>query len=113
MLGTSRPQPSARRYIQSAYGEATLPILGGKWAWPGARLLEVVFSERYDNYSDFGDAAKPKVAVRFKPIDDLTLRATMRKVLSLRPSANSSERLLMAFKASMTRSLTPRIKRMW
>jgi iron complex outermembrane recepter protein len=70
------PQPSARRYIQSAYGEVTLPILGGKWAWPGARLLEVVFSERYDNYSDFGDAAKPKVAVRFKPIDDLTLRAT-------------------------------------
>jgi iron complex outermembrane recepter protein len=70
------PQVSARRYVQSAYGEVTLPILGGKWSWPGARLLEVVFSERYDNYSDFGDAAKPKVAVRFKPTNDLTLRAT-------------------------------------
>ncbi len=70
------PQVSAQRYVQSAYGEVTLPILGGKWSWPGARLLEVVFSERYDNYSDFGSAAKPKVAVRFKPTNDLTLRAT-------------------------------------
>ena len=70
------PQPSARRYVKSAYGEVTLPILGGKWSWPGARLLEVVFSERYDSYSDFGDAAKPKVAIRYKPIEDLTLRAT-------------------------------------
>jgi iron complex outermembrane recepter protein len=69
-------QLSGRRYVKSAYGEATLPILGGKWSWPGARLLEVVFSERYDSYSDFGDAAKPKIAIRYKPLDDLTLRAT-------------------------------------
>jgi len=69
-------QISARRYVQSAYGEATLPILGGKWSWPGARVLELVFSERYDNYSDFGSAAKPKFALRYKPVDDLTLRAS-------------------------------------
>src|SRR5580700_665497 len=35
-----------------------------------------VFSERDDDYSDFGNAAKPKIAVRYKPINDLTLRAT-------------------------------------
>jgi iron complex outermembrane recepter protein len=70
------PQSSARRYVNSLYGEVTLPILGGKWSWPGARLLEVVFSERYDDFSDFGRAAKPKVAVRYKPIEDLTLRGT-------------------------------------
>src|SRR5262249_54217123 len=67
---------NGRRYVQSAYGEATLPILGGKWSWPGARLLEVVFSERFDHYADFGNAAKPKVAVRYKPFDDLTLRGS-------------------------------------
>ena len=70
------PQPSARRYVQSAYWEVTLPILGNKWSWPGARLLELVYSERFDHFSDFGDAAKPKFAIRYKPIDDLTLRAT-------------------------------------
>jgi iron complex outermembrane recepter protein len=67
---------SANRYIRSAYGEFTIPILGDKWSWPGARALEIAFSERYDDYSDFGDAAKPKIAVRYKPFDDLTFRAT-------------------------------------
>ncbi len=72
----SGPQLSARRYIRSAYGQIDLPLLGGKWSWPGARALEIIFSERYDDYSDFGSAAKPKVAIRYKPIDDLTFRAT-------------------------------------
>jgi iron complex outermembrane receptor protein len=38
--------------------------------------LEVVLQERYDQYSDFGSAAKPKFLLRYKPLDDLTLRAT-------------------------------------
>ncbi|HEY0793944.1 MAG TPA: TonB-dependent receptor [Chthoniobacterales bacterium] len=67
---------SARRYIKSAYGELDFPILGDKWSWPGARALDVVFSYRYDDYSTFGEAAKPKVALRYKPFDDLTFRAT-------------------------------------
>jgi len=67
---------SARRYIKSLYGEVDLPLAGEKWSWPGLRNLDVVFSERYDNYSDFGDAEKPKIAVRYKPFDDLTFRGT-------------------------------------
>lgn len=64
------------RYIKSAFGEITIPILGGKWSWPGARLLEIVISERYDDYSDFGEAAKPKFSLRYKPFEDLTIRAS-------------------------------------
>ena len=67
---------SARRNIWSIYGELDIPLLGNKWSWPGARSLEVVLSERQDYYSDFGSAAKPKVAVLYKPIDDLVLRGT-------------------------------------
>jgi iron complex outermembrane receptor protein len=67
---------SARRYIKSLYGEVDLPLAGEKWSWPGLRNLDVVFSERYDNYSDFGSAEKPKLAVRYKPFDDLTFRGT-------------------------------------
>jgi len=33
-------------------------------------------AERYDDYSDFGSAAKPKFGFLYKPLDDLTLRAT-------------------------------------
>lgn len=65
-----------KRYVRSAYGELTIPILGGQWSWPGARVLEVVLAERYDDYSDFGSAAKPKISIRYKPFDDLTFRAS-------------------------------------
>lgn len=78
IVGSGGPQSttSARRNVQSAYAELTIPILGNQWSFPGARLLEVVLQERYDQYSDFGSAAKPKVLLRYKPLDDLTLRAT-------------------------------------
>ena len=65
-----------RRAVTSAYGQVTIPILGGKWSWPGARLLEAGIDWRYDRYSDFGEVAKPKFALRYKPFDDLTFRVT-------------------------------------
>ncbi len=69
-------QISGRRYVQSMYGELDLPIFGGQWSWPGMRKLDFQFSERVDAYSDFGDAAKPTVALEYKPFNDLTFRAT-------------------------------------
>ena len=67
---------SARRYIRSAYGELDIPLVGEKWSWPGLRNVDIVFSERDDDYSDFGNAAKPKFAIRYKPFEDLTFRGT-------------------------------------
>jgi iron complex outermembrane receptor protein len=67
---------AGKRYVESAYGELTIPILGGSWSWPGARVLEVVLAERVDKYSDFGSAWKPKISLRYKPFNDLTFRAT-------------------------------------
>jgi iron complex outermembrane receptor protein len=63
-------------YVKSAYGQLIIPIFGGQWAWPGMRLLEVDLSDRYDDYSSFGEAYKPKISIRYKPFDDLTLRAS-------------------------------------
>ena len=63
-------------YVKSIYGQIIIPILGGQWSWPGARVLEVDLSERYDDYSSFGSAAKPKFSLRYKPFDDLTLRVS-------------------------------------
>jgi iron complex outermembrane recepter protein len=67
---------SGKDYDRAAYGELTIPLLGGKWSFPGARVLEFVLAERYDDYSSFGEAWKPKFSVRYKPFDDLTLRAS-------------------------------------
>jgi iron complex outermembrane recepter protein len=67
---------TARRYIKSAYGELDIPLIGEKWSWPGLRNVDIVFSERDDDYSDFGNAAKPKIAIRYKPFEDLTFRGS-------------------------------------
>jgi iron complex outermembrane receptor protein len=67
---------NARRYIWSIFGETDIPIIGNQWSWPGLRDIDIALSERQDYYSDFGSAAKPKIAVRYKPFNDLTFRAT-------------------------------------
>jgi iron complex outermembrane receptor protein len=67
---------NARRYVRSGYAQVSIPIFGEKWSWPGMRALEVVLSERYDDYSLFNSAAKPQIAVMYKPFDDLTFRGT-------------------------------------
>jgi iron complex outermembrane receptor protein len=67
---------SARRWVQSIYGELSIPIFGDRWSWPGMRDLEVILDERLDNYSQFGSSAKPKVAILYKPIDDIAIRLT-------------------------------------
>jgi len=74
-VGTQQ-NSQGKDYVKSIYGQIIIPILGGQWSWPGARVLEVDISERYDDYSSFGSAAKPKFSVRYKPFDDLTLRAS-------------------------------------
>ena len=38
-------------------------------------LAEVQVAGRYENYSDFGETTKPKVAVKLQPIDGLLFRA--------------------------------------
>jgi iron complex outermembrane recepter protein len=74
-FGTSL-NSQGKDYVKSVYGQIIIPILGEKWSWPGARALELDISERYDDYSTFGSAAKPKFAIRYKPFDDLTFRAS-------------------------------------
>jgi iron complex outermembrane recepter protein len=67
---------NARRYVRSGYIQGSIPIFGEKWSWPGMRELQVVLSERYDDYSLFNSAAKPQIAILYKPFDDLTFRGT-------------------------------------
>jgi hypothetical protein len=75
---------SARRYIKSAYGEVDLPLAGEKWSWPGLRNIDVVFSERYDNYSDFGGTEKPKIAVRYKPFEFAWITERRSRIVRIR-----------------------------
>jgi iron complex outermembrane receptor protein len=67
---------NARRYIWSIFGEIDVPLLGNQWSWPGLRSLQLTISDRQDYYSDFGSAAKPKFALLYKPINDVTIQAS-------------------------------------
>jgi len=74
--GLGGANANGQRWVQSGYYELAVPILGDKWSFPGARLFEVVVAQRYDEYSDFGSAAKPKFSFRYKPLDDFTVRGS-------------------------------------
>jgi iron complex outermembrane recepter protein len=69
-------QTNGRSYVKSIYSEIDIPLAGERWSWPGLRAFDLMISERYDDYSRFGSAAKPKFAIRYKPFEDLTFRAT-------------------------------------
>jgi hypothetical protein len=64
---------NGQRWVRSGYYELTVSILGDKWSFLGARLFEVVVAQRYDEYSGFGSAAKPKFSFRYKPLNDFTI----------------------------------------
>ena len=75
--GSTNFQPTrGSRDVWSIFEEIRVPITGPTWNFPGAYSLEVGFAEREEWYSDFGDTQRPKVDVRWQPIDQsLTLRA--------------------------------------
>jgi hypothetical protein len=36
---------SSARWVQSMYGELSIPIFGDRWSWPGLRSLQVILDE--------------------------------------------------------------------
>jgi len=59
-----------QREVTSAYFEFMMPVLDN---------LEVNLAGRYDDYSDFGDTVNPQISVRYNPIEELLIRASVGK----------------------------------
>lgn len=59
--------------VNEAYLELNLPLLKGL---PMARQLGIDLATRYSYYSSFGGTDNSKFGVRWKPMDDLLIRAT-------------------------------------
>lgn len=57
----------ADRFQWGAFAEFHIPL---------SDRVELQLAGRYDDYDDFGDTFNPKVALTFRPIDDLILRAS-------------------------------------
>jgi len=63
--------------VKEAYAELLIPVLKDL---PFVHSLNIDLGDRYSKYSNFGSTNNWKVAVEFKPIEDLLLRATVAKV---------------------------------
>ncbi len=67
IFGTESVSASAEREQYAAYVEFSIPV---------SDSLELQFAGRYDDYSDFGNTTNPKIAFRWAPSDEITVRAS-------------------------------------
>ena len=77
-IGTGCVSPISGGYnVKEAYAEVLIPILKDV---PFANALNLTLGDRYSKYSNFGSTNNTKVAVEWRPIEDLLLRGTVSKV---------------------------------
>jgi len=67
---------SSDRNVVSAYAELLVPLFGAHNRKPLFHSLELSAAGRYEKFSDFGDATKPKVSLAWRPHQRLLLRAS-------------------------------------
>ncbi|PQA87189.1 TonB-dependent receptor [Hyphococcus luteus] len=66
----------ADRTVHALFGEIFIPLVGEENAVPGMRRLEINASGRFEDYSDFGSTATPKLGVLWAPTPSLRLRGS-------------------------------------
>jgi outer membrane receptor protein involved in Fe transport len=77
LIGTSTsPDTKGHRSVGSAYAELAVPVISPDMNIPLVRNVEMQLAGRYEDYSDVGDVAKPKVAVAWDLVDGLRLRGS-------------------------------------
>jgi iron complex outermembrane receptor protein len=71
--------------VKEAYAELLVPVLKDV---PFVHSLNIDIGDRYSKYSEFGSTNNWKVAVEYRPIEDLLLRATVSKVFRVPTPTN-------------------------
>ena len=64
------------RTVWSGYAELLIPFTSPEKDIPGLHTLELSLAGRYEKFSDFGDAAKPKAGLAWRPTDWLLFRGS-------------------------------------
>lgn len=63
-----------KRVVKAVYGELAIPVFDAGGSFPGSLSLSA--AGRYEDYSDVGDTANPKLGARWEPLPGLALRAS-------------------------------------
>ena len=71
--------------VKEAYAEVLIPILKDA---PFAHSLNIDIGDRYSKYSNFGSTSNWKIALEYRPIEDLLLRGTVSKVFRAPTTSN-------------------------
>jgi len=71
--GSAGNSSDGDRNTYAVFGEAVVPVLSNL---PGVKSFDIELAARYDRYSDVGGEVSPKVALKYKPIDEVLLRAS-------------------------------------
>ena len=74
-LGMSRPLAAGSRNIDYLFAELRIPVVSSYDDY-GTGGMDLSFSGRIEEYSDFGSSSTPKVGLRYVPIRGLALRGT-------------------------------------
>ena len=77
-LGGASPSPDVRgkRNVKSAYAELAIPIFSPEMEVPFFRSLDFQIAGRYEDYSDVGSVAKPKIAGAWELLQGMRLRGS-------------------------------------
>lgn len=75
-LTKPRPSTSFGRIVRSAFAELSVPLIGDNNNARAIPRLELSLAGRYEQYSDFGTTANPKIGLRWVPFESLKLRTS-------------------------------------
>lgn len=67
---------SFHREVAAGFAELHLPLIAQAMGVPAVRELTVTAAGRFDSYNDFGEIFNPQFGLLWKPLDELTVRAT-------------------------------------
>src|SRR5690606_28725368 len=76
VMGVSpTPDTEGDRDVQSALIEFAMPLVSPQMQIPLVHSLEAQVALRYENYTEFGDITRPKVALAWRPVDWFMVRS--------------------------------------
>ncbi|MFL9841702.1 TonB-dependent receptor [Sphingomonas sp. ST-64] len=64
------------RNVDAVFAELFIPLVGAGNASPGLERLSLSIAGRYEDYSDFGSTANPKIGITYSPWMGLVLKGT-------------------------------------
>lgn len=73
------PDITGKRSVQSAYLEFAVPLVSPEMNIPGVRSVDLQLAGRFENYSDVGSVAKPKVAGSWDIVEGVRVRGSWSK----------------------------------